>query len=34
MSGSTGIVRLLFAIQLVTMGAMEMSGPFWPLRLQ
>ncbi|MFB0487931.1 MFS family permease [Methylobacterium sp. OAE515] len=34
MSGSTGIVRLLFAIQLVTMGAMEMSGPFWPLRLR
>lgn len=27
-------VRLLFAIQFVTMGAMEMSGPFWPLRLR
>lgn len=28
------MIRLLFAIQLVTMGAMEMSGPFWPLRLR
>lgn len=34
MPRTTGIVRLLFAIQLVTMGAMEMSGPFWPLRLK
>lgn len=34
MPSTTGIVRLLFAIQLVTMGAMEMSGPFWPLRLK
>ena len=34
MAGSTGVIRLLFAIQLVTMGAMEMSGPFWPVRLR
>ena len=34
MPRTTGIVRLLFALQLVTMGAMEMSGPFWPLRLK
>ncbi|WP_207480326.1 MFS transporter [Arenibaculum pallidiluteum] len=27
-------VRLLFALQLVSMGAMEMSGPFWPLHLR
>lgn len=27
-------IRLLFAIQLVAMGAMEMSGPFWPLHLR
>ncbi len=24
----------LFLIQLVAMGAMEMSGPFWPLHLR
>ncbi|KMO32084.1 MFS transporter [Methylobacterium variabile] len=34
MTGTTGVIRLLFAIQLVTMAAMEMSGPFWPLRLK
>jgi MFS transporter, DHA1 family, staphyloferrin B biosynthesis exporter len=27
-------IRLLFAIQLIAMGAMEMSGPFWPLHLR
>jgi len=26
--------RWLFALQLVAMGAMEMSGPFWPLHLR
>jgi len=26
-------LRWLFAIQLLSMGAMEMSGPFWPLQL-
>jgi len=31
---STATIRLLFAIQLVAMGAMEMSGPFWPLHLR
>ncbi|WP_407050822.1 MFS transporter [Methyloraptor flagellatus] len=36
MSGvsEAGLVRLLFAIQFVTMGAMEMSGPFWPVRVR
>lgn len=28
------LVHLLFVIQLVSMGAMEMSGPFWPLHLK
>lgn len=28
------ITRWLFALQLVAMGAMEMSGPFWPLHLR
>lgn len=28
------LVYLLFAIQLVSMGAMEMSGPFWPVHLR
>ncbi|MGC5704453.1 MFS transporter [Pseudomonas sp. NFXW11] len=28
------LIGLLFAIQLVSMGAMEMSGPFWPLHLR
>jgi MFS family permease len=31
---STATIRLLFAIQLLAMGAMEMSGPFWPLHLR
>jgi MFS family permease len=26
--------RLLILIQLISMGAMEMSGPFWPLQIQ
>ncbi|MCA1260207.1 MFS transporter, partial [Nitratireductor aquimarinus] len=25
---------LLFALQFVSMGAMEMSGPFWPLHIE
>lgn len=29
-----GIVRLLFLLQFITMGAMEMSGPFWPVRIR
>lgn len=28
------LISLLFAIQLVSMGAMEMSGPFWPVHLR
>ncbi|MBC3375736.1 MFS transporter [Pseudomonas sp. SWRI92] len=28
------LVLLLFSIQLVSMGAMEMSGPFWPVHLR
>lgn len=27
-------LRLLIAIQFLSMGAMEMSGPFWPLQIQ
>lgn len=27
-------IRLLFVIQLIAMGAMEMSGPFWPVHLR
>jgi MFS family permease len=27
-------LRLLISIQFVSMGAMEMSGPFWPLQIQ
>ena len=27
-------INLLFAIQLISMGAMEMSGPFWPVHLR
>jgi MFS family permease len=27
-------LRWLFAIQLISMGAMEMSGPFWPMHLR
>lgn len=32
--GSERAIRLLFVIQLVSMGAMEMSGPFWPVHLR
>jgi len=28
------LIYLLFAIQLISMGAMEMSGPFWPIHLR
>lgn len=28
------LVHVLFVIQLVSMGAMEMSGPFWPVHLK
>ncbi|SCW29532.1 MULTISPECIES: MFS transporter [unclassified Pseudomonas] len=28
------LICLLFAIQLISMGAMEMSGPFWPVHLR
>lgn len=28
------LIYLLFTIQLVSMGAMEMSGPFWPVHLR
>lgn len=28
------LIYLLFAIQLISMGAMEMSGPFWPVHLR
>ena len=28
------VIRLLFLIQLISMGAMEMSGPFWPVHLR
>lgn len=28
------LIHVLFVIQLVSMGAMEMSGPFWPVHLQ
>lgn len=41
MSGTVSILRrfgpvfgVLFALQFISMGAMEMSGPFWPLRIQ
>lgn len=30
----TSAVRLLFLLQFITMGAMEMSGPFWPVRIR
>lgn len=32
--GSGAALRALFVIQLVSMGAMEMSAPFWPLHFQ
>ena len=25
------LIHALFVIQLISMGAMEMSGPFWPV---
>ncbi|HEV2609822.1 MAG TPA: MFS transporter [Noviherbaspirillum sp.] len=28
------LIHVLFVIQLISMGAMEMSGPFWPLHLK
>lgn len=28
------LIHILFVIQLVSMGAMEMSGPFWPIHLK
>ncbi|WER47949.1 MFS transporter [Cupriavidus sp. WKF15] len=28
------LVRLLFVLQCISMGAMEMSGPFWPIHLR
>ncbi|WP_323640958.1 MFS transporter [Pectobacterium polonicum] len=28
------IIHFMFVVQLVAMGAMEMSGPFWPLHLE
>ncbi|MDE5308036.1 hypothetical protein PY546_18145 [Providencia stuartii] len=28
------IIGFLFGIQIISMGAMEMSGPFWPIHLQ
>lgn len=41
MSNATGVpnqasrlIHVLFVIQLVSMGAMEMSGPFWPIHLK
>jgi MFS family permease len=34
MSANSTALRLLVVIQLVSMGAMEMSGPFWPLQIQ
>lgn len=34
MSANALALRLLIAIQFLSMGAMEMSGPFWPLQIQ
>ncbi|WLH50458.1 MFS transporter [Pseudomonas tolaasii] len=34
MQANNTALRLLVVIQLVSMGAMEMSGPFWPLQIQ
>ncbi|MGH8810258.1 MAG: MFS transporter, partial [Noviherbaspirillum sp.] len=33
-SGNAAALRWLFVIQLISMGAMEMSAPFWPLHLR
>ncbi|KJE34289.1 MFS transporter [Thalassospira sp. HJ] len=32
--GANRKIHLLFVLQLVSMGAMEMSGPFWPVHLR
>ncbi|MBC06962.1 MFS transporter [Thalassospira sp.] len=32
--GANRKIHLLFALQLVSMGTMEMSGPFWPVHLR
>jgi MFS family permease len=41
MTGTIAVIRgfgpvfgILFGLQLISMGAMEMSGPFWPLRIE
>jgi MFS family permease len=41
MTGTVAVIRgfgpvfaILFGLQFVSMGAMEMSGPFWPLRIE
>lgn len=38
MTGATArparLIHVLFSIQLISMGALEMSGPFWPLHLK
>ncbi|TCU41153.1 MFS transporter [Rhizobium azibense] len=41
MTGTIAVVRgfgpvfaILFGLQFISMGAMEMSGPFWPLRIE
>ncbi|WP_338188948.1 MFS transporter [Thalassospira tepidiphila] len=34
MIGTNRKIHLLFVLQLVSMGAMEMSGPFWPVHLR
>jgi len=41
MTGTVAIIRgfgpvfaILFGLQFISMGAMEMSGPFWPLRIE
>ena len=33
-TGTNRKIHLLFVLQLVSMGAMEMSGPFWPVHLR
>ncbi|WP_234889877.1 MFS transporter (plasmid) [Agrobacterium vitis] len=34
LKASTPVFLLLFALQFISMGAMEMSGPFWPLQIR
>jgi len=34
MAADQRVMRALLLIQLISMGAMEMSGPFWPLHIQ